>query len=132
MMRPFSSPDVAAAFDAAAPDALQGMLDLRALIFDVAQDQPQIGDVQEALRWGQPAYLTPQTKSGSTVRIGTPKSGGFALFVHCQTTLIADFITAFPGADRIDGTRAILFDDPEQIDAMRHGWLIFRALTYHL
>ena len=34
--------------------------------------------------------------------------------------------------DRTEGTRAILFDDASQIDILRHGWLIRRALTYHL
>lgn len=132
MIHPFASPKVAAAFDALDASARPGLMDLRALIFDVASDTPQAGAVEEALRWGQPAYLTPSTKSGSTVRLGVPKQGGFALFVHCQTSLIPDYITAFPGQDRIEGTRAILFDSPDQIDPLRHGWLIHRALTYHL
>lgn len=132
MIHPFASPKVAAAFDALDAGARPGLMDLRALIFDVASDTPQAGAVEEALRWGQPAYLTPSTKSGSTVRLGVPKQGGFALFVHCQTSLIPDYITAFPGQDRIEGTRAILFDSPDQIDPLRHGWLIHRALTYHL
>jgi hypothetical protein len=39
---------------------------------------------------------------------------------------------AFPKADKIDGTRAILFDEPSQIDPIRHGMLIKSVLTYHL
>lgn len=132
MTRAFVSDAVAAAFDAVGTDARAGMLGLRTLIFEAAADLPQVGQVQEALRWGQPAYLTPVTKSGTTLRLGVPKSGQFALFVHCQTRLIADYITMFPGQDRIDGTRAILFDRAAQIDPQRHGWLIRHALTYHL
>lgn len=132
MTRSFTSDTVANAFDAIDHQARPGLLALRSLIFEVAAEAPQVGEIEEALRWGQPAYLTPFTKSGTTLRLGVPKAGGFALFVHCQTSLIPDYITAFPGQDRIEGTRAVLFDDPDQIDPMRHGWLIHRALTYHL
>jgi len=131
MIRPFASDAVAAAFAALPPDAREGLLVLRALILSTGDDLPRIGRVQEALRWGQPAYLTPDSKSGTTIRLGVPKKARFALFVHCQTRLIADYITMFPGQDRIDGTRAILFDSAARIDPQRHGWLIRRALTYH-
>lgn len=132
MTPPFSSPQVAAAFDAFDPPRRAGLLALRQLIWAEAAILPQIGPLEEALRWGQPAYLTPQTKAATTLRLGVPKAGGFALFVHCQTRLITDFTLQFPGQDRIEGSRAVLFDDPGQIDPLRHGWLIRRALTYHL
>ena len=132
MTRPFASDAVAAAFDALPAGARDGVLGLRSLILDVADDLPRIGRLEEALRWGQPAYLTPDTKSGSTIRLGVPKSAQFALFVHCQTSLITDYITMFPDQDRIEGTRAVLFKTADQIDPVRHGWLIRRALTYHL
>ena len=131
MTIPFASEPVAAAFNAAAPKTRAGLLALRTLIFETAAELPSIGRLEEALRWGQPAYLTPDTKSGSTIRLGIPKKAEFALFVTCKTSLIADYITMFPGQDRIEGTRAVLFDDPSQIDPLRHGWLIRRALTYH-
>ena len=105
---------------------------MRALILETGNDLPQIGRLEEALRWGQPAYLTPERKAGTTIRLGVPKQARFALFVHCQTRLITDYSEMFPGQDRIDGSRAILFDDATQIDPVRHGWLIRRALTYHL
>lgn len=132
MTHPFASDPVAAAFAAATPNARTGLLALRDLIFETAAELPGIGRLQEALRWGQPAYLTPESKSGSTLRLGVPKKAEFALFVTCKTSLIADYTDMFPGKDRIEGSRAILFDDPSQIDPQRHGWLIRRALTYHL
>ena len=39
---------------------------------------------------------------------------------------------AFPGWDRVDGNRAILFDTPDQIEPERLRHLIRHALTYHL
>lgn len=127
-MKPFTDPNVAAAFDAFAADTRTGALALRDLIFATAQSLQPVVAVTEALRWGQPAYLSPQ---GTTIRLAGHKSARFALFVHCQTRLMSDFTSAFPDADRLDGNRAILFDTLAQIDPNRHGWLIARALTYH-
>ena len=128
-MKPFDNPKVAAAFEALAPPARAGALALRDLIIGTATTLPAANPLREELRWGQPAYLAPK---GSTIRLGAHKSANFALFVHCQSRLMGDFTSAFPNEDRIDGTRAVLFDDPHQIDPNRHGWLIARALTYHL
>ncbi|MBT3141961.1 DUF1801 domain-containing protein [Phaeobacter gallaeciensis] len=127
-MTPFASDKVAAAFAAIPPDPRAGLLQLRDLIFEVAANDSRVKSITEDLRWGQPAYLSPR---GSTLRLGVPKTGGFGLFVHCQSRLMPDYQHAFPGLDRIEGTRALLFDDPGQIDPTRHGWLIARALTYH-
>ena len=123
---------VKAAFDAMPAAARQGCLALRSLIFEVAAETPEAGQISEELRWGQPAYLTPETKSGTTVRLGCPKSGGFALLVHCQTTLIEDFRPLAPQDTRFDGKRAVLFADESGIDQAALGLLIRAALTYHL
>lgn len=127
-MTEIDNPDVARAFADTPDDARAGLMRLRALILDTAADLPSAQPLREELRWGQPAYLAPK---GSTLRLGVPKSGGFALFVHCRSRLIPEFTQIFPEQDRIEGTRAVLFDDPSQIDAARHGWLVARALTYH-
>lgn len=128
-MTQFDDPAVAAAYQALPEGTRAGALALRQLILETATSLPRAQPLQEALRWGQPAYLAPK---GSTIRLGGHKAARFALFVHCQSRLMGDFTSAFPGEDRIDGNRAVLFDDPDQIDATRHGWLIARALTYHL
>ncbi|MEY8838962.1 DUF1801 domain-containing protein, partial [Cribrihabitans sp. XS_ASV171] len=123
-MRQFESDEVARVFGNAPADARAGLLTLRALVFDTAQ---RLGEpVEESLRWGQPSYIAPK---GSTLRIWTHKAARFALFVHCQTRLMEEHRTAFPGMDRIEGNRAVLFDGVEEIDADRHGMLIGRALT---
>ena len=128
-MTPFDDPNVQAVFDAFPQDTRKGVLALRELVFETAGSLPAALPLKEELRWGQPAYLAPK---GSTLRLGGHKAASFALFVHCQTRLMGDFTSAFPGEDRIDGNRAILFEDPDQIDATRHGWLIARALTYRV
>lgn len=128
----FASPQVKAAYDAMADDSRKGALALRRLIFQVAGDIRGLNGLEECLKWGQPSYLTRPKGMGTTIRIGQPKSGGFAIYVHCQTKVISSFAEAFPGMDRIEGNRAVLFEDESEIDAGRHGQLIHHALTYHL
>ena len=90
MTRQFENPDVKAVFDGMPVGMRDTAMILRDLIFDVAQDNPQVGRVEETLRWGQPSYLTPDTQSGSTLRIGLAKSGGVAIFAHCATDIISN------------------------------------------
>ncbi|WP_406646991.1 DUF1801 domain-containing protein [Aliisedimentitalea scapharcae] len=132
MKQPFSSDLVQAVFDSSEPEAREGMLALRQLIFETAANLPKVGPVTEALRWGQPSYITEQTKSGTPIRLGVPKTGGFALFVHCQSRVIPEFQQKFPAWDRVEGTRAVLFSKAADIESLRHGWLVERALTYKL
>ncbi len=76
---------VRAVFDQLTPDVRRGLMRLRDLIFEVAAGLDDVDPISEELRWGQPSYLT---KTGSTLRLGASKQGGFALFAHCQTTII--------------------------------------------
>ena len=132
MPAPSIPPDVAKVF-AAFPDAERaGLLRLRGLIFDVARDLPQIGRVAEVLRWGQPSYLTPDRKAASTVRLGVPKSGGFALFVQCQSRIIPSFRTLHEGDFAFEGNRAVLFSSEDDIKPALLAGLVRHALTYHL
>ncbi|MEM1065865.1 MAG: DUF1801 domain-containing protein [Pseudomonadota bacterium] len=126
----YATPAVAAAFAAFPDSARAGLLRLRALIFDLAAETPAVGPLQETLKWGQPAYLTPETRAGSTVRLGVPKGGGFALYVHCQTTIVSEFRQVFPTDFAYDGNRGVLFEKDPPPNAIAP--LIRRALTYHL
>lgn len=125
-------PEVRAVFDQMSPGSRCGCTKLRSLIFEVAAETPEAGPISEELRWGQPAYLTPKSKSGTTIRLGSIKPAGFALFVHCQTTLIEDFRPLAPQNTRFDGSRAILFSDEAEVDKAAMRVLIRAALTYHL
>ena len=125
-------PAVQAAFDAYGPQERDALMSLRALIFEVANATPGVGSVQETLKWGQPAYLTPQTKSGTTIRLGAPKSGGVALYTHCQTSVISDFRSLFPARFSFDGNRAVVFPDGHLPPLEQLEPLVRMALTYHL
>ena len=129
---PFRDPKVAATFDAFPAAPRKGLLTLRALIFETAVTTPDAGAIEETLKWGQPAYLTPETKSGSTIRLGVPKGGGFALYTHCRSSLISDFQTLFPSDFTYDGNRAIHFASGQTLPTEALSLLIKSALTYHL
>lgn len=126
-LAPSMPSEVARAFDAL-PAALRPTLDrLRNLIFEVARAE-RAGPVEETLRWGQPAYVAP---GGATLRLGRAKTGAPALFVTCSTTLIDDFRPVAPPGLRFDGTRAVLFEPGDGIDAAALSLFVARALTYH-
>ncbi len=131
MTTPALPPEVSQVISGYQLPVREGVLILRDLVLRVADGIAQAQSLQEALRWGQPAYLTPP-RVGSTLRLGPHKDANFAIYAHCQTTIIASYAQAFAGWDRIDGNRAVLFDSPEQIEPERLSHLIRHALTYHL
>lgn len=119
--------NVQAAFQAFPAPAQAGLLRLRALILRVAAETPGATPLEETLRWHEPAYIAPK---GSTIRLGVPKSGGFALFVICTTSLIEDFRPLAPPDMRFEGTRAVLFRDAAEIDENALAMLLRAALSY--
>jgi hypothetical protein len=130
----FSDPAVDAVFSAY-PNPLQSrLLALRRLIFDTAKATRGVGALQETLKWGQPSYLTPETKSGSTIRIDRDKSvpNRYAIYFHCQTDLVGTFRELYPTELSFGGNRSILLDAAEKLPepALRH--CVALALTYHL
>lgn len=91
------------------------------------------GALEETLKWGQPSYLTRETKSGSTIRIDRMKSSNqVAMYFHCQTDLVATFRELYPNELTYAGNRAVILDADNEIPeaALRH--CIGLALTYHL
>jgi len=109
------------------------MLALRQLVFEVAAERPEVGPLEETLKWGEPAYLTPVTRSGSTLRMDwKPRAPDVcALYFNCQTTLIETFRSLFPETFSFEGNRALLLplSEPLLEDAIKT--CIAAALTYH-
>jgi hypothetical protein len=124
--------EVQAVYDACPQPVRQGLHQLRGLILAQAALMPQIGPVTEALRWGQPAFLTLDSGAACSLRIGPIKGQGFGLFVQCQTGLIAAFAAGAGVGLRFGGTRAVLFGPEHGIDPAQMSVLIGQALGYHL
>lgn len=133
-MTPFQSPAVAAKFEAYPPAVRRKLLRLREMIFEVARDTDGVGPLEETLKWGEPAYLTKASGSGSTVRMDWKKSkpAHYALYFNCQTRLVDTFRTLFADDFAFEGNRAIVFEQDAVLptDALR--FCIAAALTYHL
>lgn len=109
------------------------ILALRKLILSTAASIESVGTIEETLKWGEPAYLTTESKSGSTIRLGwkasSPKQ--YAMYLNCRTTLVDTYRTLYPEL-KYDGNRAVLFDTDDDLptDSVTH--CIEMALTYHL
>ncbi len=130
---PLADAGVKAVFDAYPPKLRGKLVALRDLIYATATETPGVGKLTETLKWGQPRYLTAATGSGTTIRIDRVKASAdrYALYVHCQTDLVATFRQLYPRSFTYDGNRSIMFalDDKIDEDALRH--CVGLALTYH-
>ena len=121
------------AYQGVEPEHRVTLLALRDMIFEVAQSDPRIGEVEETLRWGEPAYITARKKTGSTIRLGIEKASGLpALFFICNTSLVEDFRNQFGALLRYSKNRAVLIDDNESQHKSALAMCIASALTYHL
>ena len=125
--------DVASVFDQFSPEQRDILLEARTEIFKVAMEDPRIGELEEVLRWGEPAYITKNKKTGSTIRLGIEKTTGKpALFFNCNTSLVEDLREQFGSILTYSKNRAVLLDTDDKAagNAWRSG--IASALTYHL
>jgi len=115
------------------PNIRRKLLAVRALILETAASTPGVGAIEETLKWGEPAYVTTASKSGSTIRLGWKKSaaGRYAIYFNCQTTLIETFRTLFPKELKFEGNRAIILNESESLPIETLAFCIGAALTYH-
>ncbi|CAN5737818.1 DUF1801 domain-containing protein [soil metagenome] len=131
-MRRFSNSDVASVFKAYPATLRTRLMALRELMFDTAGQTAGVGPLTEALKWGQPSYLTEDTGSGTTVRIDRLKGGdGYAVYFHCRSGLIGQFRELYPETFRYDGKRAILFDAADRLPARQLRHCLALAFTHH-
>jgi hypothetical protein len=132
-MKKFEKPEIKAVFDAMPAPHRRKLLALRQLIFDTAAEMENVGPLEEALKWGQPSYLTSKSKSGTTIRIDQIRKqpDRYGLFVHCLTSLLTIFRDLYKQELNFDGNRCIWFNVSDDLpeEAVRH--CISLALTYH-
>jgi len=101
--------EVQGAFERYPVPVRERLLAVRALIYETAMDTDGVGPLTETLKWGEPAYLTEETGSGSTIRLGVVRDAPetAAVFVNCRTTLVDSFRSIAPDLD-YRGDRALL------------------------
>jgi hypothetical protein len=132
-VKPFENATVARVFEAYPAKVRPKLLALRALILDTAASTDGVGDLEETLKWGEPAYVTSKSKSGSTIRIDWKKSNPtqYAMYFNCQTNLVETFRTLFPTEFKFEGNRAIVFAENEVVPIDSLAYCVAAALTYH-
>lgn len=125
--------DVAEAFAAFPPAARKRLLALRRIIFEAAAERAGVGPLTETLKWGEPAYLTEASKSGSTIRLGWKAKAPdqYAMYVNCQTDLVDRFRDQFSDVLRFEGNRAIVLDVDKPLPTEALILCVAAALTYH-
>jgi Domain of unknown function (DU1801) len=130
---PFRDPKVKAVFDAYPAKLRAPLMALREMILNTAAQTDGVGKLTETLKWGEPAYLPVKSGIGTTVRINALKGSTdrYAMFVNCQTTLVADFRELYADTFELEGRRAVILKVGQRLPgkALRH--CIALALTYH-
>lgn len=127
-------PEVAAVFDSYPQKIRTKLMVLRKLILETAASIEGVGEIEEALKWGEPSYLTPQTKSGSTIRIAWKKSQReqYSISFKCTANSVPAFKEKYPRAFRFSGNRSIDFNIDDKVPVKELKCCIGLALTYHL
>lgn len=133
MRTAFQSPDVEAKYQGYAKQQNSALLALRELVFETAANTPDCGTVVEALKWGQPSFLTEKPNSGSTIRLDALSNSatGYAMYFHCQSGLVQEFRRHYSNSLEFATNRAIIFDTSKElpVEAVRH--CLSLALTHH-
>ncbi len=115
------------------PKAVQTkLLTLRQLIFEVAEQDSEIGAIIETLKWNEPAFVT-KPKTGTTIRIAwhSKRPNEYGLYVPCTTSLINKFKRKFKNKYTYDGTRGIIFNVDEKPSVSDMRQFIKETLLYH-
>lgn len=128
------SKDVRKVLDTYPESAKAKLLQIRELILSCAAEDSAIGVITETLKWGEPAYLTEQSKSGSTIRLGYKDSApdSVAIYFNCNTTIVKDIQRLYTDQFQCEGNRqlSILIDQPLPEQALSECLTL--ALKYHV
>lgn len=109
------------------------LMDVRRLIFATAAETDGVDTLTETLKWGEPAYLTEISKSGSTIRLGRVrgKPEQCAIYFNCKTNLLDRFRSQFSDVLTLVSDRAIVLDPKRALSRQPLQMCLAMALTYH-
>ena len=105
------------------------LLLVRTLIFDIAKQTPVVGEIEETLKWGEPAY---QTRTGSTIRMDwkEKRPNHYSMYFTCSTILVESFRIKYGDLFQYEGKRAIHFPLNSDIPILETKACIRAALLY--
>lgn len=116
-------------FDSFPPARAAELRAVRDLILELAAGDPEIGDIVQEVKWQQPSFAT-RPKTGTPLRLGLAKNGSIAVFVHCQTRLMADLGAGFHELQPL-GARGVAIPDLRRAEPELRRFIL-GALRYHL
>jgi len=128
------NPEVAVVFESYPRKIRTKLMFLRQLVLDTAASIEAVGEIEETLKWGEPSYLTPKTKSGSTIRIAWKerREEEYSIYFKCTANLVPAFKEKYSRVFRFGGDRSIDFHIDDKVPVKELKNCIALALTYHL
>ena len=103
---------------------------LRALVHETAKEMPEIQNLTEILKWGEPSFVT---KIGSTIRMDWKEKSPYqyAMYFQCTSRLVETFKLVFGDLFNYEGKRAIVFQLSDDVPVHELKQCIKAALRYH-
>jgi hypothetical protein len=105
--------------------------ELKAAIYQTAEETPAIGDLEESMKWGEPSFTPKKKNVGSSVRLAR-RDGSVAMMFICTTKLVDRFRKIYPDDFNFEGGRALLFNEGETVPREQLKHCIAMALTNKL
>lgn len=106
---------------------------LKSLIYEQADLNPKVGEIEESLKWGQLSYVS-KNRSGTPIRLGTEKKmpDFYGLYVNCSTSVISDTKHIYGDIFQYDGNRGLMFKVDDQLPEKEIRHIIDIILCYHI
>ncbi len=113
------------------PDFVRGnMKALRKLVIETAKENPEIENLEETLKWGEPSFVC---KQGSTLRMDwkekTPDQ--YQMYFKCTSRLVETFKHVYGDFFEYEKSRAIIFQMDQKIPKKELKKCIRATLMYH-
>lgn len=125
-----TNPSVEAVFSKYPDSVREKILNLRSLILEAADENKDITELEETLKWGEPSYLV---KKGSTIRIDWKEKqpDQYAMYFQCTSRLVPTFRMMYEDLFSFEGNRAIIFQMQDKLPEQALKRCITAGLTYH-
>lgn len=133
-MTPIIDPRIEQVFESFPENLKPHLRWLRTVVLATAAETEGVGAIHETVRRGLPAYITKDSQSGTTIRIGPVRDrpGYYAVFFNSQLDLVSSFRSQFAGLFEFEGTHAIAFHVNDEVPLAAVCSCIRTALTYYL
>ena len=113
------------------PDFVRDKLQfLRELVLETAEEIPEIKNLEETLKWGEPSFVN---KNGSTLRMDWKKKtpNQYHMYFKCTSRLVETFRIVFGDFFDYEKNRAIIFQLDQEVPVQELKQCIKATLIYH-